>query len=265
MINDEPTIKAKKRMDQHFLKDKNILGIILKIADVKKGDVVLEVGPGLGILTNELLDKAKKVVAIEKDKEIIAYLKKNIKKRNLQLIEGDALKVKFPAFDKCVSNIPYSISSHLILKLGQLKKEAVLMLQKEFAERMVAKPGTKDYSRLSVMAQYYFFVSIEKEVSKGCFYPAPKVDSAIVKLTPLRPKLKKEEEEFFFIVVRSLFNHKNQKVGNALIHSRHEFGWSKEEVKKTAKNIKYKDEKVYELDLNKLIGISREISKELKK
>ncbi|VVB60090.1 putative ribosomal RNA small subunit methyltransferase A [uncultured archaeon] len=258
-------IKLKKRLGQNFLVDKNIIQKEVALAQIKPDETLLEIGPGVGFLTRELLKYAKKVVAIEMDKNLAEILEKELPDKKLEVICADALQIDFPEFDKCVSNIPYEVSSKIILKLGKLRKPAVLIMQKEFAERLAAKPGEREYSKISVMSQYYFDSGILHIVSKKSFFPAPKVDSAIVRLTPKHADLKKSlgisDEEFFLKIIHALFQHKNMTVRNALIHSRNEFGFEKDTAKKIAENISLKDAKVRTLDLAMLAKVAKEIKK----
>jgi len=190
-------------------------------ANITKNDVVLEIGPGTGILTKLLAERAKKVIAIEIDGELIDKLKKFILD-NVELIHGDALKVDFetlPKFNKIVSNLPFQISSHITFKfLDYNFSLAVLIYQKEFADRMVAKPGSKDYSRLSVGIYYKTNCNIIDTISRTCFYPQPRVDSCMVKLSPRdSPPFSVYDESFFFDLTRELFNHRRKKIKNTLI------------------------------------------------
>ena len=179
--------KASKGLGQNFLIDKNILNKILEAADLKSDDTVLEVGPGLGTLTQELAKKAKRVIAVEKDETMIEILKETLAEyKNVEVINEDILKYDLQIADyKLVANIPYYLTSPLIRKFLESKnppKEIVLMMQKEVAQRICAKPG--DMSLLAVSVQFYADAKIISIVSKNCFYPAPKIDSAIIKITP---------------------------------------------------------------------------------
>ncbi len=258
-------VRPDSRLDQNFLIDQNNMLREIEEAEVGPKDIILEVGPGLGVLTEKLAEKAKKVVAIERDRKMIAVLDEEIvpKHSNVEIIEGDALKVDFPKFDKCVSNIPYSISSKLILRLGKLGKLSVLMMQKEFAERLVAKPMSKNYSRVSVMSQFYFEPDYVKTVSRSCFLPKPKVDSAIVRLVPRKDKPKVGDEDFFFLVVRALFTHKNQKVSNALEHARGEFSLDKTTMRELARELPHADRKPRGLGMSELAEISLAFKKRM--
>ena len=249
-------IRPNKRLDQHFLSNENYIQKEIDAAKVTKKDVVLEIGPGVGTLTQYLLEKAKKVVAVELDTNLASVLKQRFPEKNFLLIEGDALKVAIPEFDVCVSNIPYSISSKIIVLVGKLGKPAVLMFQKEFAERLDAHPGTKNYSRISIASQYYFEAKKICKVPKTAYFPKPKVDSAIVRLVPRHDKPDVGDEGFFFDVVRALFTHKNQTARNALIHSRKEFGLDKKQAQKIFGLVLYADEKPRTLPIEKLAEMS---------
>ncbi len=210
----------KKKLGQVFLRDKNIVNIIINEANLNENDIVLEIGPGNGVLTRELLGSGAKVIAIEKSSEFYDLLetlfRNEIDNGKLNLILGDALKIDFPYFNKVVSNIPYNISSPITFKLLNYKFDlAIIMYQKEFAERIVAKPGNKNYSRLSVAVYYYADAQIVRRVPKNCFYPVPKVDSAIVKLIPHK-KFQVSDEEKFFNLLKILFSQRRKMIRNIL-------------------------------------------------
>jgi len=205
-----------KRYGQNFLVDRNIALAEVKYADITKDDVVLEIGPGKGILTCLLAERAKRVIAIEIDKDLIKNLESNLPD-NVILIKDDVLNVNFkdlPCFNKIVSNLPFKISSPVTFKILDYDFDvAYLIYQKEFADRMVAKPNSKNYSRLSVGVYYKAFCEIIRYVPKTCFNPQPKVDSCIVKLLPKKsPPFNLENEEFFFDLTKKLFNHRRKKV-----------------------------------------------------
>jgi 16S rRNA (adenine1518-N6/adenine1519-N6)-dimethyltransferase len=176
----------------------------------------LEVGPGLGILTGKLLDVCDNVTAIELDEKLADYIDEEFGER-LTLIRGDALDVTWPVFDKFVSNLPYSISTPVIFKLlGHDFKKAVVMVQKEFAERMVAKRGEVDYSRLTVNVYYRAECKILETVPASRFKPRPKVDSALVEIVPRPAPFTVEDEKMFFRVVDAGFLHRRKKIRSAL-------------------------------------------------
>ncbi len=244
-------IRLSKKLDQHFIIDDRILQREVEHAQVNSEETVLEIGPGIGTLTRHLAKSANKVIVIEKDKKFELFLKEI---PNTEVIIGDALDLDFPVCDKILSNVPYSISSPLIFKiLQQPIKLAVLCLQKEFAQRMVAVPSTKDYSRLTVNCAVRADVEILENVSKAKYYPQPKVDSTIVKLIPKQIEL----PEMFDSITRALFQHKNQKVRNALIKSAHEIG-GKEKAEKFVKRIgEIADRKVITLSPEEILEFSK--------
>jgi 16S rRNA (adenine1518-N6/adenine1519-N6)-dimethyltransferase len=210
----------KKKYGQNFLINKKIAIKEIEYANIKKDDVVLEIGPGNGILTHLLAKKAKKVIAIEIDARLVKNLRETIPE-NVDLIQEDVLKVDFstlPRFNKIVSNLPYHISSPITFKILEIGFSlAVLVYQKEFAYRMVASPGTKNYSRLSVSVFYFAECEIIDHIHKSCFYPEPRIDSCIVSLIPKKtPSFSVLDERFFFYLTRELFNHRRKKIKNIL-------------------------------------------------
>ena len=218
-------IKLNKNLGQNYLIDKNKRDQIINFGNISRQDVVLEIGAGIGTLTIELARHAKRVIAIEQDKKIFEILAQRLedeKIRNVELINDDALKVDFPPFNKIVSNLPYQISSPITFKFLNYDFDlAILMYQKEFAGRMNGKVKTKDYSRLSAML--YFKCEVEKlaEVSNESFIPKPQIDSTVVKLTPKENDITDEDFEVYSKFTKALFQHRNKKIKNALIDSRH--------------------------------------------
>jgi 16S rRNA (adenine1518-N6/adenine1519-N6)-dimethyltransferase len=210
----------KKRLGQIFLIDKYVAEREVQHAKITEKDVVLEIGPGKGILTGILADRAKEVIAIEIDKNIYSGLKNKLPK-NVKLINNDVLKVDFntlPKFNKIVSNLPFQISSPITFKFLKYNFNlAVLIYQKEFANRMVACPRSKDYSRLSVGVYYKAYCEILEIIPKTCFKPQPKVDSCTIKLTPRTfPPFIVKNEILFFELSKNLFNYRRKKIKNIL-------------------------------------------------
>ena len=209
----------KKRLGQHFTVNSDMLQRLVSHASITKDDIVLEVGAGLGFLTQLLSSKCKKVIAVEVDPKIVGILRKQLHSlQNVDLIEGDILKVSLPPFNKVVSAPPYSISSPLLFRLLERNFDwAVLILQKEFAERLAASVGSKDYGRLTVTIYYRADVELLDYVPRTMFYPPPDVDSMMVRLKPRGSPFQVDDEETFFELVRVLFTQRNKKVRNALI------------------------------------------------
>lgn len=206
----------KKSMGQHILHNKSVLSRIVDKAAIYPTDTVLEIGPGTGNLTMLLLERAKKVIAIEIDDRFITELKKRVENsvhaKKLTIIKGDALKIQFPFFNIMVANIPYKISSPLVSKLidlGPTFRCAVIMFQKEFAERLHAQVGDKNYSRLSINTQLYTRVNNLITVKRTMFKPPPKVDSAVVRIEPKRPRPEINKNEWDNLL-RACFQRKNK-------------------------------------------------------
>lgn len=246
----------KKSLGQNFLTDKNIIIKEVGYALPLKGKTVLEIGCGTGLLTGELAKESSRVIAIEKDNELLEECKKRLSAyTNIEYIHADALKTEFPKFDRLVSNLPYSISSKILFKILDHDFElAVVILQKEFAERLVAKPGEKNYSRLSVNATLKAEVELLDTVSGNSFYPAPKVDSRILRL---RKKQTPALPGNFDAVLRALFQHKRKSIKNALIGSSHELGLKKPEAKKIFSG--FPEKKVITLTPEDIVELSRSI------
>lgn len=200
-------------LDQNFLVDFGIIQRMLRYANVNKEDTVLEIGPGLGYVTEELLKNAGKVIAIEKDRKLENILKEELKADNFELIIEDCLNTDFPSFNKIVSHIPFSISAPLTFKFLDYDFElAVVLYQREFGEKMVTEPGDPKYGRLSVMMQYYFDVELKEIVPRNAFYPQPNVDGVVM----LLKKKPVERDTKFDVFVREIFRYKNKNVKNAV-------------------------------------------------
>ena len=218
-------IKLNKNLGQNYLIDKNKRDQIINFGNLTKDDVVLEIGTGIGTLTIELAKKAGKVIAIEQDTKIANILSERLEEEkidNVELINDDALNIDFPKFNKIISNLPYQISSPITFKFLNYDFDlAVLMYQKEFARRMNGQVNTKDYSRLSAML--YFKCDVKKltDVSSESFIPKPQIDSTVVKLTPKENKISKDDFKVYSNYTKALFQHRNKKIRNALIDSRH--------------------------------------------
>lgn len=223
-------IRPRKRWGQNFLINPGILEKIVAAAEISPADTVVEIGPGIGALTARLTALAGRVVAVEIDRSLVALLKERFSAcPNLFLVEGDALKADFDALVraaggtlpyKVVANLPYYVTTPLLTRLLNTNftvRLLVVMVQKEVALRLVARPGTKEYGSLSVLAQYRSEAELVAVVSRGSFFPAPAVDSAVVKLR-LRsaPPVAVPDEGLFFRVVRAAFGQRRKTLLNAL-------------------------------------------------
>ena len=277
-ILQENDIKLNKNLGQNYLIDDFKRKKIINYANLTKEDTVLEIGPGIGTLTIELAKRAKKVIAIEQDETIFNILKKRLEKEkinNVELINGDAVKVDFPEFNKIVSNLPYQISSPISFKfLNHDFDLAILMYQKEFADRMNGKVGTKQYSRLSAMLYFKADVKFLTKVSPESFIPSPKVDSAVIQLKPKNIdsirindkeyEIDKETYKTYSKVVKALFQHRNKKARNALIDSRHIIGFKdKKELKSILNDLEDENPRIKEILLERTINLAPEEIMEL--
>jgi len=221
----------RKRWGQHFLIDRNILSKVVRTAEIEETDVVLEVGPGLGVLTLALAKEAKRVIAVEIDQKLVEILKEKVADcPNVEIIRKDIMEVDFNDLIerggqplKVVANLPYQISTPLLFRFIESRSvfaSLTLMLQKEVAERMTATPGGKDYGPLSIFTQIVSDFSIRFLIKPSAFFPPPKVDSAVIHMVwKKRPMAEVEDIEWFKRVVRGSFGYRRKTLMNALRHS----------------------------------------------
>lgn len=219
--------KFSKSLGQNFLIDDSVLRDIVEGAEVCDEDFIIEIGPGVGTLTAQLLNEAKKVVAIELDNDLIPILEGELGNHpNFRLIHNDALKVDLNEVIgdeksvKLVANLPYYVTTPIIVKLlkdGYNFKSLTIMIQKEVAERMDAKPNCKDYGSLSLLVQYYCNTKIIRKVPPSCFMPRPKVDSIVIRLDRLeKPAVKVKDEKLMFEIIRNSFNMRRKTLWNGV-------------------------------------------------
>jgi 16S rRNA (adenine1518-N6/adenine1519-N6)-dimethyltransferase len=202
------------RLGQHFLIDSSVVERIVSFAEIKSDDRVLEIGAGRGILTKALAARAECVYAVEVDPDLAAEL--CALAPNVQVMYADALTVELPDYNKIVSNLPYQISSKITYRLLSRPFElAVLMFQKEFALRMMARPGSKNYGRLGMVAGFFCQVEMLESVPRTAFRPVPEVDSSIVRLRPRTQRLE-VDPGMFMRLVEALFRNRRKKVKKGL-------------------------------------------------
>ncbi|HTY46495.1 MAG TPA: 16S rRNA (adenine(1518)-N(6)/adenine(1519)-N(6))-dimethyltransferase RsmA [Methanomassiliicoccales archaeon] len=209
-------IRPTKAKGQNYLVDERVAEREVQHLHATDSDTVLEIGPGLGVLTERLVGRVGKVVCIELEDGACRYLSERFPGR-IELIQADALKTEFPQFQKFISNLPYSISSPLLFKLLDYRFErGVVMVQREFADRMVAKAGSDDYSRLTVNTYYRAKCEVLEKVPRSAFWPQPDVDSSVVLIEPRPPPFPVENERFYLHLVNLLFQHRRKKIGTVL-------------------------------------------------
>ena len=268
--------RAKKKLGQNFLVDKSAIETILDVSDINKDDIVVEIGPGLGFVTEQLVLLAKKVYAVELDEDMVNELSK-INADNLEIIHKDILKTDLSRFGnniKVVANIPYYITSpilvHLLGEVDDLDNknrksisQIVLMVQYEVAKRLTAneKSPSKEFGLLSILAQFWSDVEFIKKVPSRSFFPAPKVDSAIVKLTVRKePLLKISNYSFFRKVVKGCFATRRKNIKNSLVN----VGFAKNAVEKTLKDLNIDENLRGEtLSINQIGDLSEKLKENL--
>ena len=241
LVNPQKTIEViqknefafQKRFGQNFLVDARVLDKIIQSAGVTKADCVLEVGPGIGTMTQALSEAARQVVAVEIDDHLIPILQETLKEcPNVKVIHGDILKTDVKAIadeynEGCplhvIANLPYYITTPIIMGLfesGVPLKSITIMVQKEVADRMKAEPGTKDYGALSLAVQYYAEPYLAANVPPNCFIPRPNVGSAVIRLTRHeQPPVQVADEKLMFRLIRAAFNQRRKTLANSLNNS----------------------------------------------
>ena len=219
-----------KKYGQNFLIDANILEKIIASAEITKEDCVIEIGPGIGTMTQYLAENAREVVAVEIDKNLIPILEETLKEyKNVSILNEDILKVDLNRLVKekndgrpikVVANLPYYITTPIIMGLFESQvplSSITIMVQKEVADRMQVGPGTKDYGALSLAVQYYAKPEIMLNVPPACFMPRPNVGSAVIRLTRFEePPVKAQDERKMFSIIRAAFNQRRKTLANAL-------------------------------------------------
>ena len=242
-----------KKFGQNFLIDSHVLDKIVSAAGITKDDFVLEIGPGIGTMTQYLAASARKVFAVEIDKALIPILEDTLKEfDNAQVINQDILKVDIKKLAeehndgkpiKVVANLPYYITTPIIMGLfeSQVPIDSItVMVQKEVADRMKVGPGTKDYGALSLAVQYYAEPYIVANVPPNCFMPRPKVGSAVIRLTRHeKPPVEVADEKLMFRLIRASFNQRRKTLANGLNNSP-ELSYSKEEIQQTIEKCGFK-------------------------
>ena len=232
-----------KKFGQNFLIDTHVLDKIIRSAEISQDDMVLEIGPGIGTMTQYLACAAGKVIAVEIDRALIPILEDTLEGYdNVRVINGDILKIDLPKLVeeenggrpiKLVANLPYYITTPIIMGLfeGDVPlKSITVMVQKEVADRMQAAPGSKDYGALSLAVQYYAKPYIAANVPQNCFMPRPRIGSAVIRLERYEtPPVEVKDEKLLFSIIRASFNQRRKTLANGLKNSA-ELDFAKEEI-----------------------------------
>lgn len=212
-------VRPSKSKGQNYLIDRRVAEREVEYLGITEGDRVLEVGPGFGILTSSLLERTSNLTAIEIEEGAVRYLRDSFPR--MEVLQGDFLEIDPPRFDLFISNVPYSISSPLLFRLLDMDfKRAVIMVQREFAERMAAPAGDSEYSRLSVNVFYRAECRLLENVPRSRFWPEPEVDSTVVLLTPRPAPFPLRDEKHFLKLVDVLFQQRRKKIGTVLKQKR---------------------------------------------
>jgi len=246
-MNEHP---YRKKWGQNFIQDQNIIKKIITVINPEKNDRIIEIGPGKGALTEHLVN-LKKITAIEIDPLLCSYLKGKIDSR-LNLINDDILNIKldnYSNYNKIIGNLPYYITTPIIFKFldNPFWDEAVFMVQKEVADRIVAIPGNKIYGRLSVMTQVKANIKKEFNISKNIFYPKPKVDSSLIRIT-IKKSNNVKDFDMFSKIVKESFGKRRKMLKNSL-----------KDIVPISAYIDYINKRPEQLDVNDFIQISNNI------
>lgn len=230
-------IQANKSLGQNFLIDDNVIENIIESSKIEKEDLIIEIGPGLGVLTDRLLKKSNNVIVIELDKRMVEILKNRFcLNKNLEIINDDVLKVNLEELIKnkkqqyqinkvkIVANLPYYISTPIIMKLLENRleiDEIIVMVQKEVAERLAAKTGTREAGAITYAVEYYARAIKVIDVPKESFIPSPKVESQVIKLEVRKdPKIQVEDENLLFSIIQKSFMQRRKTLSNAIINNK---------------------------------------------
>lgn len=248
--------RARRKLGQNFLLDKEVARLE---AGYARGKKAIEIGPGFGILTEELCASAKRVLAVEKDHRLYSALLDKHLDGNLNLVNSDFFKLDANAtdgYDILVANVPYNLSSKTLMWVADRGIEAVLCLQKEFVEHMTAQAGSRKYSRLSVVTALTMNIEKIAEVGADSFYPKPRVDSIVVHITKRDFDLSSDDAGLISLIME----HKKKKLRNAVIDSSRKLGADREKLRKVSERLRMKDTRVFEMTPVEILGSARELA-----
>jgi len=234
---------------QNFLNHEPTVEALVAAGEVE-GKNTLEIGGGLGAITQKLTGKTSQLTVYENDTKLANYLSSEFSEVNV--VDQDVLEADISEYERCVSNIPFQISSEIIELLGEAQLQSALIVQDDLADKITADPGNKKHGFFTVKAQYYFLPVKLRTVDARCFSPRPEVDAAIIKLYPNKERHNIENEEEFFSFVKALHTHGKKKTRNAFVDARNMLDISKSEAKEIRENLPYTEERVRELGITEL-------------
>lgn len=253
-------IHPQRNIGQNFCVDDKLLEKLISYSNLSKDDTVLEIGVGFGFLTSLLSKVAKRVIAVELDSKLLRAARSRLRNDNITIIFGDILKVELPNFNKVVANPPYSISYPLMMRLFSRSLDcAVLTLQEEFAYKIIAKEGARNYGPLAVIKGYKACVDILEKLSRDSFYPQPKVTSVVVSIKFHEPRFHVIDEEFFFRFVKYLFTQRNRKAKKPLESFLKKMLVDKNETRMVIESLPFVETRVYNIKPKEFGAISNKV------
>jgi 16S rRNA (adenine1518-N6/adenine1519-N6)-dimethyltransferase len=259
-------IHPNRKLGQNFVINLRIIKRLVGYADIAPTESVLEVGAGLGYLTEALVKKARKVITVEIDPKLIEILHKKFQYvDNLKILSGDILSIELPEFDKIVSTPPYKISSPLLFKIfGTCFEKAVFVLQEEFSNRLRALPGDAEYSRLSVMTQLRVEVEVLDSISSKMFYPKPEVSSSVVRFSPKSDVPDIANSAVFGRLLRGLFSQRKRRLRKAIIpFLKYDVGLGEKEITNLRQDLPMMTRRVFTLTPEEFIFLAEALSEKI--
>ena len=267
LVLNQLQLRPQKRLGQNFLIDNNVLQKIISLSEITKNDIVLEIGPGLGSLTEFLVKKAKKVYAIEIEPLFCTYLSEKLSiYSNIEIINDDVLKIEIPKHNKVVSNIPYTITGSIFEKVffNRNPPSGILIIEKSIANRIFFTENYKTFSRISVTVNAFMKPVLKFEVSRNSFYPPPKIDLSLIKIIPKDNQnsfLSEEKTILFFLkFIAGIMPYKNKNILNALqifFKANNVDKYSKEKISQIIKQKNFDNKKVFTFEIEEFIELSK--------
>jgi 16S rRNA (adenine1518-N6/adenine1519-N6)-dimethyltransferase len=260
-------VNPNKRLGQNFLVDQNIVRKIINSSELSNNDVILEIGPGLGAITEKMINSVKKIYAIEIDQRLYTYLKEIYSVYdNIEIIHGDVLEIEIPNHNKCVSNIPYTITGPILQKIFFKQKSpiGILTIEESIADRIFISGNYKTFSRISITVNAFMNPVLKSNISRKSFYPIPKIALCLVKIIPndqINPFLLNEDSiNFFLKFIAGIIPYKNKNIVNSIYQFFNVYKnkkYSKEAILKILQENNYQNKKLFNFKINDLIEISK--------
>lgn len=240
---------------QHFLTSSTTIIALVEASDLERKET-LEIGPGTGQITKEILERTEKLTVIEKEAKLAHFLANKFP--DLDIIEEDFLQhdLEENNYERCISNVPFEISSEILEKLGENQIRSTLILQNELVDKIVADPGDKNYGFSTIKTQLYFLPVKLSKISADKFYPKPETDAAIVKLYPKKDRFNIKDENQFLNTTKALFTHKRKKLRNSFVDARHMLDYQKDKAKEIRDDLPHSEQRVINLDIKQLSEIN---------